>query len=140
MKWSVAEGLISGVDSTTIAPSGTATRAQTATILMRFCNLVSKNDLHEQFKEKDIEDFPDAEVINIDDSSETNFAVLQNDTVATETNGEKNRLTELDREKGVYKFCNIDKKIAALEPGDFFYHIWNWRNRFYYLRGGYNKL
>jgi hypothetical protein len=36
MSWAVAEGLITGVTDDTLAPAGTATRAQVATILMRF--------------------------------------------------------------------------------------------------------
>lgn len=37
MSWAVAAGLINGTSTTTISPNGTATRAQLATILMRFC-------------------------------------------------------------------------------------------------------
>ncbi len=37
MRWASAEGLINGVTETSLAPSGSATRAQVATILMRFC-------------------------------------------------------------------------------------------------------
>ena len=40
MSWAVAKGLISGMTETTLAPQGTATRAQVATILMRFVNYV----------------------------------------------------------------------------------------------------
>lgn len=40
MSWAVAEGLISGMTETTLVPKGTATRAQVATILMRFVNYV----------------------------------------------------------------------------------------------------
>lgn len=36
MKWAVAEKLITGTSSTALSPDGTATRAQVATILMRF--------------------------------------------------------------------------------------------------------
>jgi hypothetical protein len=36
MKWCVAEELIYGIDSTTLSPQGYASRAQVATILMRF--------------------------------------------------------------------------------------------------------
>ena len=36
MSWANAEGLITGVTETTLAPAGSATRAQVATILMRF--------------------------------------------------------------------------------------------------------
>ena len=35
--WAVREGLISGMDDGALAPQGTATRAQVATILMRLC-------------------------------------------------------------------------------------------------------
>ena len=40
VKWAVGEGLISGIDingANDLAPQGNATRAQMATILMRFC-------------------------------------------------------------------------------------------------------
>jgi len=40
MKWAVGSGLISGVSNNTLSPQGGATRAQAATILMRFCNNV----------------------------------------------------------------------------------------------------
>ena len=37
MNWAVANGLIKGLTETTVAPRATATRAQIATILMRYC-------------------------------------------------------------------------------------------------------
>lgn len=42
MSWAVAQGLITGVDSDRLAPRGPATRAQTATILMRFAQSETK--------------------------------------------------------------------------------------------------
>lgn len=39
MGWAVDSGLITGVSAGTLAPGGSATRAQVATILMRFCEL-----------------------------------------------------------------------------------------------------
>ena len=42
MAWANAEGLITGVTATTLNPTGTATRAQVATILMRFCENIAK--------------------------------------------------------------------------------------------------
>jgi hypothetical protein len=36
MQWANAEGLITGRSETTLVPKGSATRAETATILMRF--------------------------------------------------------------------------------------------------------
>ena len=40
--WAVAEGLIQGFEDNTLRPAGNATRAQIATILMRFCEGVAK--------------------------------------------------------------------------------------------------
>ena len=40
MAWATAEGLISGTTATTLEPGASATRAQVATILMRFCQNV----------------------------------------------------------------------------------------------------
>ncbi len=40
MRWASAEGLITGVTATSLSPSGNATRAQVAMILMRFVNSV----------------------------------------------------------------------------------------------------
>ena len=37
LAWANAEGLINGTSTTTLAPQGSATRAQTAAMLMRFC-------------------------------------------------------------------------------------------------------
>ena len=42
MKWAVAEGLINGVSGTELDPTGYATRAQVATILMRFVQNIVK--------------------------------------------------------------------------------------------------
>ena len=39
MGWAVDQGLITGVSAGTLAPGGSATRAQVATILMRFCRM-----------------------------------------------------------------------------------------------------
>ena len=42
MQWANAEGLISGISSTALDPQGSATRAQVATILMRFCENIAQ--------------------------------------------------------------------------------------------------
>ena len=39
MRWAVENGIINGVTDTTIEPQGSATRAQCAAMLMRFCEL-----------------------------------------------------------------------------------------------------
>ena len=38
LQWACGEGIITGVSDSTLAPQGTATRAQAAAMLMRFCN------------------------------------------------------------------------------------------------------
>ncbi len=40
--WAVAEGLLTGRDDQTLDPAGTATRAEIATILMRYCETVAQ--------------------------------------------------------------------------------------------------
>ena len=42
IRWAVHEGLISGMENNTLVPQGTATRAQVATILMRFVESLTK--------------------------------------------------------------------------------------------------
>ena len=42
MSWAVAEGIVAGMDDGTLNPAGNATRAQIATILMRFCEDVAQ--------------------------------------------------------------------------------------------------
>ena len=42
MRWAVSEGLIVGVEHDVLAPQSTATRAQVATILMRFVEMLTK--------------------------------------------------------------------------------------------------
>ena len=37
MQWAVGAGIISGTSTDTLSPQGPATRAQVATMLMRFC-------------------------------------------------------------------------------------------------------
>ncbi len=42
LSWAVAEGLLQGFEDDSLRPGGTATRAQIATILMRFCETVAQ--------------------------------------------------------------------------------------------------
>ena len=42
LSWAVAEGLLQGFEDDSLQPAGTATRAQIATILMRFCETVAQ--------------------------------------------------------------------------------------------------
>ena len=42
IRWANAEGLVSGTSDTTLTPGGSATRAQAAVILTRFCQNIVK--------------------------------------------------------------------------------------------------
>jgi hypothetical protein len=42
MQWANANGLITGTSKTSLDPTGTATRVQVATVLMRFFENVAK--------------------------------------------------------------------------------------------------
>ncbi len=42
LRWSIAAGLIEGTAADTLSPNGSSTRAQSATILLRFCEGVAK--------------------------------------------------------------------------------------------------
>ncbi|MFR9171406.1 S-layer homology domain-containing protein [Evtepia sp.] len=42
MAWAVAENIIQGMEDGTLKPAGNASRAQIATILMRFCEDVAQ--------------------------------------------------------------------------------------------------
>lgn len=44
MQWACGKDIINGTSSTTLAPQGTATRAQAATMLQRFCEQYSQNE------------------------------------------------------------------------------------------------
>ena len=41
VNWAVQAGLLEGVENNLLLPKGTATRAQFATVLVRFCQLLS---------------------------------------------------------------------------------------------------
>lgn len=121
VRWAVGDGIISGTDGNRLNPGGTATRAQTATMMMRFDRQVEQ---YLAFKAKDVDDFAGYEVINFDGSDETNFAVLDKDTVSSETVGSTNQLVSADEENGVYVFDNADADILSLQAGDMFYHVY----------------
>jgi len=120
MKWAVGSNLITGVTETTLDPSGSANRAQVATILMRFCNRI---DALKAFEEKDVDDFKGYEVINLDSSPDTNYAVLAKGAVRADGSENVNRLVSADEDSGVYTFADIDKIISGLKPGDILYYV-----------------
>ena len=165
VQWAVACAHLSGVSQTELMPAGTATRGQIAAIIMRFSEKntpeikptagtttpgisVPSNPpsddkgslddaLLKEFKEKDIDDFPGYEILNFDDSQETNFAVLQEGTVVTSTIGITNQLVSRDDENGVFVIERISDDIANLKPGDVLYFTYgNTTNDYILLKVG----
>ncbi|MGI6752241.1 MAG: S-layer homology domain-containing protein [Anaerovoracaceae bacterium] len=118
MQWAIGRTIVTGTTDTKITPAGTATRAQVATILMRFHNYIQAL---QDFLDKDMKDFQDYKVINFDKSTETNFAVLREEAVIAEKSGSVNQLIKYDEKEGIYVFSNIDDRISNLKKGDIFY-------------------
>ena len=69
----------------------------------------------------DIHDYNEEYVVNLDESEETNFIVLSEDTVMAESSEQENTLISADYDNEVYTFDNIDDSIRNLENGDYFY-------------------
>lgn len=66
MAWANAAGLISGTTNTTLSPKGSATRAQAATILMRFCENIGAVDAEEYYRNHS----ELVDIINLEDSDD----------------------------------------------------------------------
>lgn len=75
----------------------------------------------EEFYAKDTEDFDNDKIINLDESKETNFAVLPADSITVEADSKTNVLLSSDIDNNEYVFGNIDSQIKSLESGDLFY-------------------
>ncbi len=69
----------------------------------------------------DIHDFDEAQVINFDESEETNFIVLSDDTVKAESSEDENTLVSADFDSNTFVFENIDETIQYLQNGDLLY-------------------
>ena len=72
----------------------------------------------QQLISKTADDFEQERVVLLDDTRETNFAILSEDTVFIEENVDKNIFT--DHGDGTYTIANADDAVLALQPGDVF--------------------
>ena len=72
----------------------------------------------QQLISKTADDFEQERVVLLDDTRETNFAVLSEDTVFVDENVDKNIFT--DHGDGTYTIANADDAVLALQPGDVF--------------------
>ena len=68
----------------------------------------------------DINDFPDNQVLNLDDDTDNNFIVLSDDTILAESDDTHNILLSADYDKGVFVFKNATSEITDLKKNDFF--------------------
>ena len=69
----------------------------------------------------DIHDFEEEKVVNLDESEETNFLVLNEETVLAETTETENILRSADYDNNVYVFDGISKDLRGLQRNDYFY-------------------
>ncbi|MBQ8927491.1 MAG: leucine-rich repeat protein [Oscillospiraceae bacterium] len=71
--------------------------------------------------EAQISDFPEEQVINLDDSEKTNFLVVSEDTVIADTTGDANALVSADYDSNTFVFEHPDEALCALTPGQPFF-------------------
>lgn len=69
----------------------------------------------------DIHDFDEEQVVNFDESEDTNFIVLSDDTVISESTEDENVLVDADYDSNVFTFENADMNIRSMEFGQYFY-------------------
>lgn len=68
-----------------------------------------------------VDDFDPAYVINFDNSTDTNFMVLNDETVIAESSETANVLVSADYDNGIYVFENADERVMSLKKDDCFY-------------------
>lgn len=78
----------------------------------------------EEFFEKNIYDFDKEQVINLDESDETNFAVVSDNTTIITGDENANIVKTDDFENGIYVFENADENIKSLKKGDTLYYVY----------------
>ena len=75
----------------------------------------------QEILEADIYDFNEEQVINFDESEDTNFIVLSDDTVISESTEDENVLVTADYDSNVFSFENADENIRSMEFGQYLY-------------------
>ena len=98
-------------------------------------NLIDKNDkvlsdtfhydfytkIHQEIAAATVHDFNETQVVNFDESENTNFIVLSDDTVKADSSENENTLVSADYDNDVFVFDNIGESMQYLQRGDFFY-------------------
>ncbi|WP_207637728.1 leucine-rich repeat domain-containing protein, partial [Ruminococcus flavefaciens] len=76
---------------------------------------------YQEILAKDIHDFDQEQVVNLDEDDTTNFLVLNEDTVMAESSEDQNTLVSADFDNNVFVFDNADESITSLEKGEYLY-------------------
>ncbi len=79
----------------------------------------------QELKSKTIHDFGDSEILNLDESEETNFAVFKDGTVIIENQENYNVPELIDVENGKYVFSNANEQMISLKSGDAFSYTYS---------------
>lgn len=82
-----------------------------------------KNYTHfvQEMQATDLTGFEPEQVVNLDESTDTNFIVLSEDTVQAESTDTRNTLISADYDHNVFVFGDIDETVRSLKNGQFFY-------------------
>ena len=83
------------------------------------CKLYTK--AYQEFLAKTIYDFPDNTVINLDEETDNNFAVLSDGAISVDSDENKNELVSYDEQTGSYVFENTDEALNSVKNGDTVY-------------------
>lgn len=82
----------------------------------------------QEFLSKTTEDFAEDKVVNFDEDTTNNFAVLADSVLTLGENSETNKITFADTANETYKIENIDESVSSLKAGDTFSGIYNGEN------------
>lgn len=72
----------------------------------------------QEIKNKTVADFDESQVLNLDESDETNFAVYKEGTVVLEYEEGYNTPEIIDSTNGTYTFSNATEELLSLQSGD----------------------
>ena len=96
----------------------------TDSIGTRLCNdyiITTYTQRIQEIKATDISSFDADRVINFDESEQTNFLVLSEDTIKAEASDEYNSLVSADYDNNVFVIENADETVRNLSKGQYFY-------------------
>lgn len=91
-----------------------------APLCNEFTSLAYTKDLSD-LESSTIYDYPENQVVNLDEDASNNFAVVTSDVTlitSDENIGTQNQITELDNDNLYYTIENASEEIQALQPGD----------------------